>query len=74
MGFKLWVSRDKRMVALYTEKACVDIFMEKEGVDIPKDKVRLEFYEGDRLLEVRYIDVESEYSLDDIIDFLRRFE
>jgi len=71
---KLWVSRDKRMVALYTDKACVDIFLEKEGVDVPVDKVRLEFYEGDKLLEVRYIDVESEFSLDEIIDFLRRFE
>ena len=74
MGFRLWVSRDKRMVAWYTDKACVDIFLEKEDVNIPGDKVRLEFYEGERLLEVRYVDVESEFSLDEIIDFLRRFE
>ena len=74
MEFKLWVSRDKRMIALYTDKACVDIFLEKEDVDVPADKVRLEFYEGDKLLEVRYVDVEGEFSFDEIINFLKRFE
>ncbi len=74
MGFKLWVSRDKRMVALYTDKACVDIFLEKEGVDIPGDKIRLEFYEGDKLIEVKYVDVEKEFNLDEIVNFLKKFK
>ncbi len=71
MKFKLWVSRDKEMVALYTDKACVDIFLEKQGVDIPSDKVRLEFYEGDELVQVKYVDVERELSLNEILNFLR---
>ena len=65
---KVWVSKDKDMIAFYTKEKCIDIFLREEG--LPKDKVKIKFFIGEEMLEERVIDTGEIGSLDEFIEFL----
>jgi len=43
-GVKVWLDLGKKMIALYDQRYCLDIFV-KEG------EISLEYYDGDKLLK-----------------------
>jgi len=73
LNVKLWISNDKKIIAFYTNKACVDLILEKEGVDLSGGKVKLEFYEGDKLVKEKICGPEDLINIDEILSFLSKF-
>jgi len=71
---KIWASEDKKMIAFYTDKACVDLFLEKENVNLSGCKVKLEFYEGNKLVKEKICGPGDIISCDEILSFLLKFE
>jgi hypothetical protein len=70
---KVWVSEDKKMIAFYTDKACIDLFLEKKDINLSGGKVKLEFYEGDRLVKEKICGPGDIISIDEILSFLSEF-
>ncbi len=66
---KVWISKNKDMIAFYTGDKCIDIFLKEES--LPKDKVKIKFFIGEKMLEERVIDTGEIGSLDEFIEFLK---
>lgn len=73
LNVKIWVSNDKKMIAFYTDKACIDLFLEKENVDLSDGRVKLEFYEGDRLVKEKISGPGDIITISEVLDFLSKF-
>ena len=70
MGLKIWVSKDKKMVAVYTEKACVDIWLDKDY--LKNEEIAFEYYIGDRLIRRDVDKVDKEIDFEKILEFLKQ--
>jgi hypothetical protein len=65
----VWISKEKDMIAFYTKGACINIFLRREGLE--EDEVQVEFYIGDKLMEMRFYNAgEDILTLEDIVSFL----
>ncbi len=63
---KIWIDREKKMFAIYDDRYCIDIFLEKE--DASENEVVVEYWDKDKLVTAVTAESGELGSLQDLLE------